>query len=309
MPQGRKRMKGDIREYARLGLTHHLLYPRCVDDPGYHARTLTELVRRDDIETLDCCIPYDPEHRRRLVPLLRNCGKEVVYALHLFPVRTISYASPAPLDQGLVRVAIRDQIEVAQAAGARALVFGSGPCGSPAKPAQAKAAFADFCRWVCRELRPFDMTALLEPFDTDVDKKFLYGPIKACVKLVQALRPQHANFGIELDIAHLPLMRENFENAIRRAAPFLQRVHLGNCVLKNKASTLYGDKHPPIGIEGGEIDVPELVRVLRTLREVGYLDRARRGALVFEIRPFPKRSVAFTVSDNMRRLEQAWERV
>ena len=89
----------------------------------------------------------------------------------------------------------------------------------------------------------------------------------------------------------------------------MKRVHLGNCVLTDKASILYGDKHPPIGIQGGEIDVPELVRVLRTLREVGYLDRAKRGALVFEIRPFPKRNVAYTVADNLRRLEQAWERV
>jgi len=302
-------MKCDIREYARLGLTHHMLYPRCVEDPAGHARTLAKLLKRDDIETLDCCVPHDPEIRKRLVPLLRTCGKEVVYALHLFPVRRVSFASPVPADRRMVRRAIQDEVAVAAASGATALVFGSGPGGPPRQHAAARAAFASFCRWVCRELRPFGMTALLEPFDTDVDKKFLYGPVKACVKLVESLRPQTANFGIELDIAHLPLMREDLEDAIRTASSHLKRVHLGNCVLRDRQSPLYGDKHPPIGMRGGEIDVPELTRVLRTLLKVGYLDRANRGALVFEIRPFPGRGVEATVADNLRRLDRAWKRV
>jgi hypothetical protein len=48
----------NLRDYARIGLVHQLLYPACTTDPDDHVRTLTRFVQREDIETLDCCIPY-----------------------------------------------------------------------------------------------------------------------------------------------------------------------------------------------------------------------------------------------------------
>ena len=33
-------MKGDIREYAKLGLVHHMLYPECAQSGGIHVKTL-----------------------------------------------------------------------------------------------------------------------------------------------------------------------------------------------------------------------------------------------------------------------------
>lgn len=51
-------MKKDIREYARIGLVHHMLYPECKKDPDYHVETLLEFIKRKDIETFDCYIPY-----------------------------------------------------------------------------------------------------------------------------------------------------------------------------------------------------------------------------------------------------------
>ena len=119
----------------------------------------------------------------------------------------------------------------------------------------------------------------------------------------------HDNFGFELDMAHLPLMREDFSSAIRRSAPFLKRVHLGNCVLKDRNNPRWGDTHPPIGFAGGEIDVPELAGILRELLDCGFLDKERRGNLLVEMTPFPGKSVDFTVADNFARLEEAWRRV
>jgi len=60
----------------------------------------------------------------------------------------------------------------------------------------------------------------------NIDNKFLYGPIKDCVRLAERIRAKHANFGFELDMALLPLMREDFASAIKRTAPFLKRVQL-----------------------------------------------------------------------------------
>jgi sugar phosphate isomerase/epimerase len=129
------------------------------------------------------------------------------------------------------------------------------------------------------------------------------------VQLIEALRPEVDNLGIELDMAHLPLMGESFESAIRTCAPYLKRVHLGNCVLRDTTHPRYGDTHPPIGFPGGEIDIPEIVEILTALLDVGFLNRESRGNLVVEMTPWPGKTVAETVADNFARIEEAWRRV
>jgi len=301
-------VKEDIREYARIGLVHHMLYPECAEDPDYYVETLLEFIQRKDIETFDCCIPYGEERRKRLIDRVRDSGKEVVYALHLFPSREVSLASLCPQEQKRSRSIIRDQISVAAAIGATGFVFVSG-ADLPENRDEARKCFADFCKWFCTELKPHGIDALLEPFDRTIDKKFLYGPIDECVELLDLLSSEVNNIGFELDFAHLPLMGEDFEYSTIKTAPKLKRVHLGNCVLKNKNNPLYGDKHPPIGIEEGEIDIPELTVILRGLLKIGYLNRDRRGALVLEMTPFPGKSVEYTINDTFERLEKAWKMV
>lgn len=303
-------MKDDIRRYARIGLVHHLLYPQCTEDPDDHVRTLKAFVRRPDIETFDCCIPFGQERRRELISAIRECGKQqIAYAAHLYPFRRLPPTCRLPHEQAQCRLIAKDMVEMTAAVGATGFVFASG--GPPPQEAEQGhyAAFADFCRWLCGELKPRGITALLEPFDFTVDKKFLYGSTESCAALIRSLGPEVDNLGIELDCGHVPLMGETFAHAIRTVAPYLKRVHLGNCILRDASHPLYGDKHPPIGIEGGENDVPELAEILQLLVEMGFLNQADRGSMVIEISPWPHRSVEATVEDNMARLAKAWESV
>ncbi len=303
-------MTDDIRNYARIGLVHHMLYPSIMADPDEHVRTLLELVKRDDIETFDCCLPYGEARRDRLIPAVRNCGKEnTVFATHLFPLRKLGLPSSAPHEQAQVRMLVADMVAQAVAIGAMGFIFASGgPAPAEAGP-EHYAAFADFCRWLCKELSPHGITALLEPFDTTIDKCFLYGSTTTCVALIESLQPEVDNLGIELDVAHLPLMGEPFDGAIRTVAPYLKRVHLGNCVLQDTSHPRYGDTHPPIGYPGGEIDVPQLTQILRSLLDVGFLNTDTRGDLLIEMTPWPGRSVAETVRDGFERVDRAWRMV
>lgn len=300
-------MQEDIREYARLGLVHHMLYPRCMEDPDHHAETLRSFADRGDVETIDCCLPYGEARRKELIPAIRACGKhDVTYATHLFPLQKLGFGSPVPHEKSQIRMIVGDMVVQAAEIGATGFIFASGgPAHGQANGAH-HTAFADFCRWLCGELKPHGIEALLEPFDWTIDKKFLYGPTSVCVDLIESLRPEVDNLGIELDVAHIPLMGESFEEAIRSSAPYLRRIHLGNCVLKDEQHPLYGDKHPPMGYPGGEIDVPELTQILRVLLEVGFLDRENRGNLVVEMTPWPGKSVEETVQDSFERLEKAW---
>jgi sugar phosphate isomerase/epimerase len=301
-------MDTPITEYARLGLVHHMLYPDCGEHPTEHVGTLKAIAARSDIETFDCCLPYDEGARAELIPTLRACGKvDLTFATHFFPLRKLSLCTTSVTEQAQVRMIMRDMVAQAAASGATGFIFASGgPSPDRATPAH-HAAFASFCRWLCNELRPHGISALLEPFDMTIDKKFLYGPTVACVALIEALRPAVTNLGLELDMAHLPLMGESFEHAIRAAAPHLRRVHLGNCVLRDPAHPRYGDTHPPMGYPGGEIGEPELTDILRLLLDVGFLDRRRRGNVVIEMTPWPGKTVDETVTDAFARLQAAWK--
>jgi len=303
-------MPDRITQYARLGLVHHMLYPDCGERPADHVRTLKALAARTDIETLDCCLPYDPVAREELIPALRNCGKtDIAFAVHFFPLRQLSFCSTSSSEQAQARMIVSDMVEGAAAIGATGFIFASGgPTPAEATP-ENRAAFAAFCRWLCGRLEPHGIIAQLEPFDGTIDKKFLYGPTAECVALVESLKPEVENLGIELDLAHVPLMGESFEQAIRTVAPHLVRVHLGNCVLRDKDHPRYGDTHPPIGFPGGEIGEAELTEILRLLRDVGFLSREHRGNLVIEMTPWPGRSVEESIVDGFERLNAAWARV
>lgn len=301
-------MKEDIRKYAKIGLVHHMLYPECTKDPDYHLETLLNFIRRKDIESFDCYIPYGEKRRRKLIYKLRYCGKEIVYTLHVFPSKKISLGSLDPQEQGLSKIVVQDQINLAVAIKATGFIFSSGIDLAENRD-DAKKCFKDFCRWFYLKLKPHGIDALFEPFDRNIDKKFLLGPIDECIEFLDSLNNQGINIGFELDFAHLPLMAADFKYSISKTAPYLKRIHLGNCILKNRNSALYGDKHPPIGIDGGEIDIPELIVILRSLLKIGYLNKNIRGALIFEMTPFPGKSVEYTIADSFERLEKAWKKV
>ena len=304
-------MNESIRKFARLGLSHFLLYPKCMEDSDDHVRTLQALVKRTDIETFDCFIPYGRDRQDRLIRAIRQSGKtDIGFFIHHFPYRKLLMSSPSPLEQHQVRLIIKEMVGQCVAIGAETLTFGSGPPSPDAASDDHYRSFADFCRWLCTELAPLGITALIEPIDTTVDKRFLYGSTESCVQLIESLKPDVDNFGVLLDLSHLPLMGESCPHAVDTVAPYLKRVHLGNCVLKDKNHPRYGDRHPPIGVDGGEIDIPELTTFLRCLLEARFLNAENPGSMLFEIAPWPlERDIEELIADSFDRLNQAWAAV
>ena len=286
-----------------------MLWPECLSDAELHSRTLSSSVNREDIETIDCFLPYGRDRREELVCLLRDCGKELRYFIHAFPLDRFCLGTTSDSEQGLIRLVLDDQIKVAAAIGAKSVTFGSGTDPGQSDRPAAREAFADFCRWFCSRLKGCGMTALLEPFDRTSYRKFLYGPTNECVELINSLSPEVDNLRVQLDIAHVVLSGETFRQAIETAAGHLGHVHLGNCVKGITSDPFYGDKHPAIGYPGGEIDVPEVAEVLRVLLEIGYLNKQNRGSLVLEMQPLPGLTVEQTIQDSLCRLEQAWRTI
>lgn len=300
-------MKESLENYAKIGIVYHMLYPECSEDPLYHVKTLLDFINTYDVETFDCCLPFGDEYRKKLIPHLKNCGKEVVFTNHISLMQSVNPSSRSHNERELTKLIYKDQIKTAKKIGAVGYIFSSGRCFDEKYKSASFENFANFCHWLCRKLKKTGITAMLEPFDTTIDKKFLIGPTIECAEFIKSLEID--NLGIELDFAHLPLLGENFYDAIKNTSKYLKRVHLGNCVIRDPSSKWYGDKHPPIGIKNGEIDIEEIAGILSYLLEFGYLNKKNRGPLVLEMRPFDNMGQRETAEDNFKRLYKAWELV
>jgi sugar phosphate isomerase/epimerase len=143
----------------------------------------------------------------------------------------------------------------------------------------------------------------LKMADRAVDKRFLIGPTHDGVDVARRVRARRPGFGLVLNLAHLPLLGEDPATAVRDAAPYLARVHIGNCI---KA---HGDTHPRFAVAGGENGVAELGCFLRALIEVGYLARGSQNVVAFEVRPGAGDDPLDVIAESKRTLCEAWASV
>ncbi|MDR1531505.1 MAG: sugar phosphate isomerase/epimerase [Clostridiales bacterium] len=287
----------------KLGFTHHMLYPGYAEDEVYHADTVLALARRPDIGCLDCCLPINPRERKRAAAGLRGCGKQITYVNHLFPARKISLGSGDFAEQRIAREFLVREVEAAAEAGADQFLFVSG-IDMPWDRDGAIKRFAEICLWLCELLRGHGITPLIEPLDTAVDKRFLIGSTETAVSFVESLRAQGADLALEVDMGHVPLLFESFESAYRRAAEALARVHLSSCVVGDTNDPMFGDTHPSFFYPAGLHRRGDLTRVLRVLKEIGYLDSP--GKLVFEVNPLPSEDPEKTIRDHTDLLASAF---
>ena len=151
--------------------------------------------------------------------------------------------------------------------------------------------------------KPIDM--ILETFD---DKAFaknrLIGPTNISVELAKEVRNKHKNFGLLLDLSHLPILGEDYKDSLVEAKEYIKHIHIGNCILKDKDHAAYGDEHPRFCIEGGEVFVTELSGFFKTLDEIGYLDDIN-NAISFEVKPLKGEDPDITIAGSKRILLQA----
>ena len=145
-----------------------------------------------------------------------------------------------------------------------------------------------------------------EVFDYDVDKKSLIGPAELALRYARDVRKEYDNFGLMVDLSHLPLIRETPEEAILPIKDYLVHAHIGNCVLKDPSLPAYGDQHPRFGIPGGENDIPELVAYLQVLKDIEFLNKENPPILSFEVKPAAGEDPDVVIAGSKRVLNRAW---
>lgn len=279
-----------IKRYCKLGINHHLIFPGVLNDAKYHIDSLARLLEQDSFQIIDMSLPDDREIRSEEVKMLKSSGKKVIYNFPLFCLGSCEFDVNSPEESVRLRTLqeAKKHLMYAAEAGTDTVTFAAGGYKSEVPLEKQIENFVEYSFLFNEEAKKFGITALLEPFDRSIGKNLILGTAEECVAYIEALRQKGCeNIALMQDMGHIPLIGENFEETLRKCKPYLKHVHLGNCVMKDKTSVYYGDTHPPLGIEGGENDMPQLIAFTRALKEIGYIYDGSDNSVTIEMQPYP----------------------
>jgi len=205
---------------------------------------------------------------------------------------------------------IKGGVDEAYMLGARQLAVLSGPAPDKSKYDQAKVLLIDSLSQICSYAQSKGKIGItMEIFDREYDKKCLIGPTPEAVEVAREVKRNYPNFGLMVDLSHLPLLKEKPDYAVKTAKNYLVHVHIGSCILKDKSHPAYGDKHPPFGMAAGENDVEEVRLFLKALMEIGYIGAGKQNVVAFEVKPLSGQNPDVVVANAKRTLMEAWARL
>lgn len=302
-------MKEDIYNYIKLGINHHLLNFKCFQDYKYHLKTLPFVLNHPAFQIVDLFVVKDDGIREREIELIKASGKEIIYnGAFMLPDTKYNPHSLIEAEREEIFRLLKQQADLAIEVRASMFVIVSNFIPEKNQREEAKEGFSRFLSDFASYIRErSDMKVVLEPGDGNIDKRFLCGPTKESAEVVRKVRQKGTiNLGLMIDMSHLPLLGESFEEAVEAAGDLLWHVHLGSCIIKDKTHPLYGDKHPPLGLEGGEHGVEELAGFLKELLKSAYLNKEERKPVTLEVRPALGSTAQETLSDQIQVLREAW---
>jgi sugar phosphate isomerase/epimerase len=300
-----------------FGVVHPLVWFECRAGEGPILETVTQIVDDPTFGAIEIAPPKDPAVRRQLCDLLASAQIQVVY-LPILPIIVENLALASADSDARAHAMNRLKTlmdEAIEFDSPLAMITGQKDVPEAERSA-AVARLAEDIQQLCDYAAAQSNKRLLhitfENFDRDIEKKRIIGPTHEAVALAEAVnRP---NFGLTIDLSHLPLLGESSADALRTAAPHLIHAHIGNCVIDHPDSNLYGDFHPRFGHPLGRNDLSDVVDYLRHLDAVDYWTRAREHLgstpiLSMELRAFPDESPTAVLANGKRTFIRAWNAV
>lgn len=300
-----------------FGVIHPLVWFECRGGEGPIMETLPVIVNDSDFGAIEIAPIKDPAVRQQARDLLASAQIQVVY-LPILPilVENLGLASPDADARAAAMTRLKtlldEAIEFDSPLAMMTAQKDTPAAERPAAVARLVEDIQELCDYAAAKSRKRLLHITFENFDRDIEKKRLIGPTREAVALAEAVsRP---NFGLTIDLSHLPLLGETPAEALQAAAPHLIHAHIGNCVIDHPDSPLYGDFHPRFGHPLGRNDLPQVIDYLRQLNAVNYWTRARERLgsmpiLSMELRAFPQESPTAILANGKRTFIRAWHAV
>lgn len=287
----------------RLGVNHHLLYADVIKDSAEHLRTLQIVLSDPRLDIVDMWYPWDI--KEACLKAIKDSGKTIYYNMgNRAGQRSLA---PASMDDEYRRYTLdvyKDELKRAKLCKAQKIITNSGPNDIENRD-QCKDFLVEFYIELCKCAE--SIMVMIEPTDWDASKRKLIGSSREAVEICQRVRDAGcSNMASMIDMCHIPLMHETLAQAVRDTGEYLEHIHLGNCVI-DKASPVYGDKHPGIGIAGGVYGVPDIAELFGLCLETGYFSKTSKGSASIEMRRLPDQSSEACFDKYYDAVCQAWD--
>jgi len=304
-------MQESMYKFMKVGLIHFVAYPQVMRGDGPILETLQKIAEDDFFTAVEVSWIKDAKVREKAKKLLEMSHLTVAYGAQ--PRLLINNLNLNSFDEEERKKAVREVkagIDEAYEIGAKSLAFLSGEDPGEEGREQARKLLVSSIKEICDYAKSRgNLVITLEIFDRKIDKKCLIGPANEARIVADEVRKEFDNFGLMVDLSHLPLLDETPAQAIMPIKDYLVHAHIGNCVLRDKKHPAYGDQHPRFGIEGGENDVKELVTFLKVLMDIGFLNYQNPPIVSFEVKPLADESSEVVIANAKRVLREAWARV
>ena len=293
--------------YLRLGIVHFMAFPAVMRGDGPIVDTLKQIAGDEFFTAIELGWVNDARERAAAAAVLRESHLSVGFGAQsaLLATKSNLNALVEPEREKAVAL-VRQCIDQAAELGATRVAVLSGPYPGAADEQAAKRCLVESLLDLSAYGRGRGIGITLETFDRTIEKKALAGPTRLCVEISEVVRRDFAEFGLMLDLSHIPLVGEGIRECLTIGRDHLVHAHIGNCVMRDRAHPAYGDQHPRFGIEGGENDTPEVVEFLRGLFDIGFLGGAERPFLSFEVKPLPNETPAAVIAGTKRVFQEAW---
>lgn len=305
-----KKMDSSIHNYMRVGIIHFMAYPDTIRGEGPILETIRKIALDEYFDAIEITWIKDPDIRKKAKKILDTAHMTVAFGGQ--PILLTQNLNINDLDASARKKAVsamKSGIDEAYEMGSEGFAFLSGKYEDDKKDDAYKALIdstAEMCEY---SKKSGNMKIILEVFDFDIDKKSIIGPATLAKKYAHEIRSSFDNFGLMVDLSHLPLLRESPEESIMPVKDYIVHAHMGNCVVKEPGMPGYGDLHPRFGFPGSENSISEMTEYLKVLKRTGFLNDKNPPILSFEVKPFGDEDPDLVVANAKRVLNRAWANV
>ncbi len=300
-------------KYLNVGTLHFMSFPEVGKGEGPVTETLGKILQDDFFTAVEITHIKDDAVREQAKKMLETSHVIASYVTHpMLLSNKLDINSLVEAERKKAVAVVKQGIEEAAYLGAAGVSTLSGPHPGKGLENEGVQRLLESLGEFCEYSRKYGLTFELETFDFDVDKKCLIGKSALAATVAEQIRANHPNFGLILDLSHIPLQFEPVKTAVRNCARYSTHLHIGNCVLKDRNHPAYGDQHPRFGVNGGENDVDQLREFFATLFEEGFLKsdpaaKAEANPLIsFEVKPMAGEDPALVLANSKRVFKRAW---
>jgi sugar phosphate isomerase/epimerase len=280
--------------------------PESRKEQGRTLEVLEEAMELDFFEAYQTVeVPYAAE---RLQIARHARAKNLAMTYCLARVLNDNKLDLSSLDEGLRKTSVErlaGHFDDAVQQGCSVVQVISGPAeADPNQRVQQLRRFEQSWLELCEAARKYDLKVIVEPLDTQADKKKAVGSTAEAVEMARNLADKVDNAFLCLDTSHMILNGEDVISSVRTAMDYIDEFHICNPVLRSD-SPLFGDRHIKLGAPG-VLDIQAVGSLIAECRRMDFFSASRRPKLFLEVRNANDR-VADLIRYCMQTLLEAWD--